>query len=81
MDAARLPISHEQCRDRLEANTQALIEDRIGLAEWHETVLRILAERYPDDRLLQWRQSGAIFDKRPDLRTSTPTGTRPLAAA
>ena len=81
MDASRLPISHEQCRDRLEANTQALIEDRIGLGEWHETVLRILAERYPNDRLLQWRQSGAIFDKRPELHTSTSTGNpHPVAA-
>lgn len=66
---------------RLAVNTQALADDRIGIDEWHETTLKILAERYPDDPQLQWRRAGAIFGQRPAPHTSTPTDTRPLAAA
>lgn len=66
---------------QLEGHASALTARVIDKGEWHRRVLLTLLQRYPNDPALVARLAGVPSELHRERRTSTPTGTRPLATA
>lgn len=77
----RVRLSLDDTLLLLRAHEAALTLAHISLDEWYSRVIRTLAQRYPDDLALRSRLATLPAEQSRALRTSTPTGTRPLAAA
>lgn len=66
---------------QLEAHRHALELGHVSRDEWHRRVILTLLQRYPDDLQLRARLATLPDESHREPRTSTSTGTRPLAAA
>lgn len=70
----------EACEQLLDAARQFTAGD-LTRQEWNDRVDDILLTRYPGDPDLLRRRHRGLYALSPAARTSTPSGTRPLAAA